>query len=130
MQLRVFRSLWGLEKAIATPAGLTSTLKSIQSSGLYAGVELSLGDACLPFDSTGRITAKSLKEFAAAAKDSDLELIIGVYSSWQDYGAGGWEALTVQQHMDNIRKQVDMVAESGLKPRLLNAHRYHDASFV
>lgn len=105
-----------------SPAALTATLKKIKASRLYAGVELSLGDACLPFG-PGAISAASVSRFAQAAQEAQLDVIVGLYSSWQDYGEGGWEHLPVATHVDNLKRQLDVLLASGLKPAVINVHR-------
>jgi hypothetical protein len=124
MRFAAFRSLWGWEAKLASPSTLSNMMKSIASSSTFQGIELSLGDACLPFGGRGSVSVSHLRNFAAAVHDNDVRLIVGVYSSWQDYGSGGWEHLPVGKHVDTFKRQLDAVFEAGLQPTLVNAHRF------
>jgi sugar phosphate isomerase/epimerase len=127
MQFSAFRSLWGWEAKLASPSTLSNLIKSIQASRTFQGVELSLGDACLPFGGSGSVTSVTvprLRKFAEAINNSGVSVILGVYSSWQDYGSGGWEHLPVSKHVDTFKWQVDAIFEAGLRPVLVNSHRF------
>ena len=121
-RLDVFRSLWGLERRLTAPSALATLLRQLKAKG-YTGVEASLADARAAFAS-GAVHGDGstrggggggggfasdddakLAAFAAALRDSGLELVLGTYSSWDDY-VGDKEYLPPAVHKDRLRRQV------------------------
>ena len=79
MALRVFRSLWGCEAQVPALRGaqcVADKLAILKGLG-YDGVEASLPDI--------GATVAERNDFGHALREQEMGLILGLYSSWQDY---------------------------------------------
>lgn len=113
MSVKKFRSLWG----ISPVKSWQSALFAIKSDG-FDGIEASLQDLN-SIDSSDFFHGE-IKPILAELK---LELIIGVYSSYQDYES--YESKSVDQHVEQICRQL-LIAAS-MNPFKINCHSGQDS---
>jgi hypothetical protein len=112
-QIKIFRSLWGVEEPFSQ-----SLLVKLKDQG-FSGVEASLGDLNL-LSSNSSITAVN-----QSLSSTDMLLIVGVYSHWQDYEEGEWTNESVDVHVARICSQLTLAAS--LNPVHINCHSGQDS---
>ncbi|RUS33233.1 xylose isomerase-like protein [Jimgerdemannia flammicorona] len=137
MQLKVFRSLWGLEYSQEHPAAnsklsrreyyehLFSDLRALG----YDGIEASISDVWILVN--GDYSAASANAeidtvadaFLALLSKNNLQYICGVYTSWDDY-IGPWQKRTVAEHTAQYKSQLAIAR--ALKPVRINVHSGSD----
>ncbi|KAJ3396678.1 hypothetical protein HDU92_002304 [Lobulomyces angularis] len=111
MSLLVFRSLWGIIDE-NNANDWDTTLKSLKEKG-FDGIEASLGDI-----------GGDHETFQKAMKKYDMKLILGIYSSWQDYSDNGWKNVSVEGHLIEWKRQLDLAAT--LNTFHINSHSGQD----
>jgi len=123
MALRVFRSLWGCEAQVPALRGaqcVADKLAILKGLG-YNGVEASLPDI--------GATTQQRNDFGHALREQEMGLILGLYSSWQDYE--DWSDLhaPVATQASRMRSQLEETAELELQGVLvhINAHSGADS---
>lgn len=118
-RLAVFRSLWGAEVAASSHA---ERAVLIRNAG-YDGVEASLSDL-------GASEAERV-EHVEALREADLELIVGIYSSWGDYDESNWGDLHDCADAQVARFEAQLGEVKALRAgdalRHINAHSGSDA---
>ncbi|KAJ3227984.1 hypothetical protein HK099_007853 [Clydaea vesicula] len=107
MSLLVFRSLWGIIDE-NNANDWDTTLKSLKEKG-FDGVRDIGGDH---------------ETFQKAMKKYDMKLILGIYSSWQDYSDNGWKNVSVEGHLIEWKRQLDLAAT--LNTFHINSHSGQD----
>jgi len=99
MQLRLFRSAWGLSHLRSHPV---RTLREVRAAG-YDGVEASL------IDIGG--SAADRREFCAMAADEGMQLILSAYSSWPNYEGPVGALQPPRVHLARFRAELEAIAE-------------------
>jgi len=114
--IQIFRSLWGLSPI----SDWNATIKSLAAEG-FNGIEASLGD--LQFGAL----QSNIFEFQSIIKPAldkyGMKLIVGVYSSYQDYEV--WENKSLEEHVSQMKHQLDIASQ--LAPVHVNCHSGQDS---
>ena len=99
MRLRVFASHWGNFQHFGS--SMPALLNGLKYKG-FAGLEASLSD--LGED------ARTRSLVAEKARAKGLRLIVGLYSSWDDY-EGAWTETSPDAQLGRLERQFDAAAE-------------------
>ena len=113
-QLKVFRNLWGAEAQYSPEIDVL--LGELHRLG-FDGIEASLNDIHRLSNSDDELFLKSLSEYK-------LELIGTCYTNWADFEAGQWRDLTVDEHLTNLKRELDQVMK--YNPIHINIHSGQD----
>jgi hypothetical protein len=121
--LVLFRSLWGCEAHLPYRLAAGDKLRqfTILKEAGYGGIEASLLDL-------GRDAAER-RDAVAAMRELDLKLIVGIYSSWTDYGED-WRDLhgSVADQLRTFESQLDEVKELRAEHDVLHRINAHSGS--
>jgi hypothetical protein len=106
-KMNFYRSLWGVD-----PTSWPEYFKTLRSIGII-GIEASLFDINYESDKASR--------FLQLIKTNNLDYIIGIYTSWQDY-EGAFEDLEVAVHLERFQKELEKVMQLDPCPAHINCH--------
>ncbi|KAJ3120770.1 hypothetical protein HK098_004250 [Nowakowskiella sp. JEL0407] len=109
MSMRIYRSVWGFQ---VPPPSWSDLLSLLKSQG-FDGVEASLGDI-----------GPDIQSFQNALQSKSLELILGVYTSWQDY-EGPFQHANLDSHLNILKYQ--LTAAKSISPQWINIHAGEDS---
>lgn len=113
-QLKVFRTIWGAENQFSSDINIL--FGELHRLG-FNGIEASLNDI-------HRLSENNDEVFMEALAKNKLELITICYTNWADFVPGSWEDLTVEQHLENLKNQLEQVIK--YKPVHINIHSGQD----
>jgi sugar phosphate isomerase/epimerase len=113
-QLKVFRTIWGAESQYS--ANIHILFSELHRLG-FDGIEASLLDI-------HRLSNNNDELFMEILKKNDLELIAICYTNWADFIPGSWQDLTVDQHLENLKKELEQVMK--YNPIHINIHGGQD----
>ena len=113
-QLKVFRTLWGAEAQFSPEIGVL--LGELHRLG-FDGIEASLNDI-------HRLSKNDDGLFLRSLSEHKLELIAICYTNWADFEAGQWRDLTVDEHLTNLKRELEQVMK--FNPIHINIHGGQD----
>ncbi|CAF1113090.1 unnamed protein product [Adineta steineri] len=113
-QIKVFRTIWGAETQFSSDINIL--FNELHRLG-FNGIEASLNDI-------HRISKNNDELFMEILTKNKLELIAICYTNWADFEPGSWEDLSVDEHINNLDKQLEQVMK--YNPIHINIHGGQD----
>jgi len=113
-QLKVFRTIWGAENQFSSDINIL--FSELHRLG-FDGIEASLNDI-------HRLSKNNDNVFMEVLSKNKLELIGICYTNWADFIPESWQDLTVNQHLENLEKELEQVMK--YNPIHINIHGGQD----
>jgi sugar phosphate isomerase/epimerase len=113
-QLKVFRTIWGAENQFSSDINIL--FSELHRLG-FDGIEASLNDI-------HRLSKNDDDIFMEVLSKNKLELIAICYTNWADFVPGSWQDLTVDEHLENLEKELEQVMN--YNPIHINIHGGQD----
>ena len=113
-KLKIFRTIWGAESQFSSDIHVL--FNELHRLG-FDGIEASLLDM-------HRLSNNDDQVFMQALAKNQLELIAICYTNWADFVPGSWQDLTVDQHLENLSRELDQVMK--YNPVHINIHGGQD----
>jgi hypothetical protein len=113
-QLKVFRTIWGAETQFSPDIELL--FSDLHRLG-FDGIEASLNDI-------HRLSKNNDEVFMRTLSKNKLELIASCYTNWADFEPGTWQDLTVDEHLNNLKRELEQVMK--YNPVRINIHGGQD----
>jgi len=114
IELKVFRNLWGAESQFSSDINIL--FAELHRLG-FNGIEASLNEI-------HRLSNNNDEIFMECMRTNQLELIGICYTNWTDFIPNSWENLTVEQHLENLKRELEQMVR--YQPIHINIHSGQD----